>query len=249
MIRTMQNPRTADPGPASPSLRWRPAWARPGPRRAALWASLLWTSLTTLLLSWAVVAGRTPELLQRIDLWLHDQGVRATLAAPERPQVTVLALDEKALARHGQWPWPRDLLAEVVRRLFDEHGARVLAFDIVFAEPDRSDAALLRQRLQASSGRADTALRRDFEALLVQLDRDAVFARSLQGRPVVMGYYFTPREGQRVGALPPPSCRPSSPRRWACGPSAAPGTGPTSRYWRRRPRRPGISIPRRISTA
>ena len=177
---------------------------RPGRRRAALWASLLWTSLTTLLLSWVVFAGRTPELLQRIDLWLHDQGVRATLAAPGQPQVTVLALDEKALARHGQWPWPRDLLAEVVRRLFDEHGARALAFDIIFAEPDRSDAALLRQRLEASPGPADTRLRRDIEALLEQLDRDAIFARALQGRPVVLGYYFTPREGQRVGALPPP---------------------------------------------
>ena len=45
-------------------------------------------------------------------------------------------IDEQSLARYGQWPWPRTLVAELVRRIARAR-PRVLGIDIVFAEPDR----------------------------------------------------------------------------------------------------------------
>jgi len=178
--------------------------SRPRPRHAAAWTAALWTLGVTLMLSWMLVDGRTPELLRRVDLWIYDQAVRATLRAPQSPGVAVVALDEASLEAHGQWPWPRDRVAELVRRLFDEHGARALAFDIVFAEPDRSDAGAIRQRLQAVPGSAGDPLRAELGRLLASLDRDATLAATLQGRPVVLGYYFTGDATRRVGVLPEP---------------------------------------------
>lgn len=50
--------------------------------------------------------------------------------------VTIIDLDEKSLAEIGQWPWPRTVLAQMVSNLM-QMGAGLVAFDVVFAEPDR----------------------------------------------------------------------------------------------------------------
>src|SRR5690606_38981711 len=41
----------------------------------------------------------------------------------------------------GQWPWPRTRVADLIARL-SEGGAAVIAFDVVFAEPDRLSPGL-----------------------------------------------------------------------------------------------------------
>jgi adenylate cyclase len=54
-----------------------------------------------------------------------------------RLPVRIAAIDEKSLDRFGQWPWSRATMAKVVDRL-RELGAAVVAFDVLFAEPDRT---------------------------------------------------------------------------------------------------------------
>ena len=51
--------------------------------------------------------------------------------------VRIVDIDDASLARIGQWPWPRSVLAELLDRL-GAAGAATIAMDIVFAEPDRS---------------------------------------------------------------------------------------------------------------
>ncbi|MEM7319877.1 MAG: CHASE2 domain-containing protein, partial [Pseudomonadota bacterium] len=50
--------------------------------------------------------------------------------------VAIIDVDDKSLLEIGQWPWPRTRIAEIVERATDS-GAVAIAFDIVFAEPDR----------------------------------------------------------------------------------------------------------------
>src|ERR1700726_3307397 len=68
---------------------------------------------------------RTFDAFQRFD-------PRIKTARP----VTIVDIDEKSLAKLGQWPWPRTRIADLVTSL-TKLGAGVIAFDIVFAEPDR----------------------------------------------------------------------------------------------------------------
>src|SRR5215510_11476136 len=56
--------------------------------------------------------------------------------------VVIAAIDEKALDKFGQWPWSRSTLAQITDKL-TEMGAVVVAFDVVFAEPDRTSPALI----------------------------------------------------------------------------------------------------------
>src|SRR5258708_38711481 len=50
--------------------------------------------------------------------------------------VVIVAIDEESLAAKGQWPWPRTLVAELVRRIAAGR-PDVLGIDILFSEPDR----------------------------------------------------------------------------------------------------------------
>ncbi len=51
--------------------------------------------------------------------------------------VRIVTIDDAALETFGQWPWPRDRVASLVDKLH-ELGAVVIAFDVLFAEPDAS---------------------------------------------------------------------------------------------------------------
>ena len=53
----------------------------------------------------------------------------------ERP-VTIVDIDEKSMEKLGQWPWPRNRIADLITEL-TRLGAVVIAFDVVFSEPDR----------------------------------------------------------------------------------------------------------------
>lgn len=56
---------------------------------------------------------------------------------PRPPQdIIIVAIDDISLQpRHqGRWPWSRRTHAELIRRL---EGARVIAFDVIFSEPER----------------------------------------------------------------------------------------------------------------
>lgn len=50
--------------------------------------------------------------------------------------VTIVDIDERSLAKLGQWPWPRTTIADLIINLTNL-GAVVIGFDVVFSEPDR----------------------------------------------------------------------------------------------------------------
>jgi adenylate cyclase len=53
--------------------------------------------------------------------------------------VRVIDIDDASLARLGQWPWPRTMLATLTDRL-TELGAAAIGYDVLFPEPDRLGA-------------------------------------------------------------------------------------------------------------
>ncbi len=97
---------------------------------------------------------------------------------PDLP-VRVVDIDEAALETWGQWPWPRTLLAQMVEHL-GEYGAAAIAFDMLFAEPDRySPARLLND--PALSGVLSV------DRTAADLDNDVLFGAEMANWPVVLG--------------------------------------------------------------
>ncbi len=56
---------------------------------------------------------------------------------PVSDKIIVVDIDEKAMATHGQWPWPRTTLATLLDKI-TRLGARSIALDFILAEPDRT---------------------------------------------------------------------------------------------------------------
>jgi adenylate cyclase len=154
--------------------------------------------------------------VMQLDLAIADERLRAFMPRTIDRQVVIVDIDEPSLADMGRWPWGRDRMAELTDELFDNQGAAVVGFDLLFIEPDPSSALLERMAKDASPAAKALAPFRE------SLDFDARFERALADRNVVLGYYFTAdRAGHGVGTLPAPAFaasalqgRPVSSSRW-----------------------------------
>lgn len=111
--------------------------------------------------------------------------------------VRIVVIDEPSLKTYGQWPWPRTRLAELTTRIAGM-GAATIAFDIMFAEADRTSPSVYAAEI------ADTPAGQgaELQALLKRLpDHDEVFAASVEGAPVVLGFSIASEANE---ARPPP---------------------------------------------
>ena len=106
---------------------------------------------------------------QRLDPQPYD---------PNLP-VRIVDIDEKSLAMFGQWPWPRTTVRDLVQGLASK-GASVVAFDVLFAEPDRTSVEAIIKQLPASQANAIT------EALAGQPSNDQLLAETLKESPSVL---------------------------------------------------------------
>jgi len=89
-----------------------------------------------LLIALTAVRIADPALVEELRVRSFDAfQVMQPRVKTARP-VAIVDIDEKSLARFGQWPWPRTRIADLINAL-NRMGAVVIAFDIVFAEPDR----------------------------------------------------------------------------------------------------------------
>lgn len=150
-------------------------------------------------------------VLQRLDDIIYDARLRATMPQTLDERIVIVDIDEKSLAEVGRWPWGRNKLADVVSELLDRQKVALLGFDVVFAEADDSSGLKRLKQLAQNEMRDQPGFADRLAQIQASLDYDAVFAKAIDKRPVVMGYYFTSdRDGRVNGILPPPVMGPES---------------------------------------
>lgn len=143
-------------------------------------------------------------VLQRLDDIIYDARLRATMPKTMDDRIVIVDIDEKSLAEVGRWPWGRNKLGDLVDDLFTRQKIAMLGFDVVFAETDESSGLKRLRQLAEAEMKDQPGFSERLTQLQGALDYDAVFAKSLEKRPVVLGYYFTSdRDGRTSGALPP----------------------------------------------
>ena len=144
-------------------------------------------------------------VLQRLDDIIYDARLRATMPQTLDERIVIVDIDEKSLAEIGRWPWGRNRLAELVEELQDRQKTALLGFDVVFAEADESSGLKRLKQLAQAELKDQPGFSEKLNQLQASLDYDAVFAKAIEKRPVVMGYYFTSdRDGRVNGVLPAP---------------------------------------------
>lgn len=76
--------------------------------------------------------------LEMLEQKLYDLRFRIRGKITPPPYVVIIAIDDKSIGKIGRWPWSRDNMAELTDILFKD-GAKIIAFDILFAEYERYD--------------------------------------------------------------------------------------------------------------
>lgn len=78
-----------------------------------------------------------PDAIARLRLSAFDTFQQLAPRAPDPSfPVKVVAVDEASLEAFGQWPWPRNVLADLIDKL-NAAGAKAIALDLVLPEADR----------------------------------------------------------------------------------------------------------------
>lgn len=121
-----------------------------------------------------------------IDYRLQARGPRRV-----SPNLAMLTVDERAVATIGRWPWPRSIIARAVDNAFN-YGAKVMAFDISFAESSVNPAQEVLAKAQSES-LANPELETTLTQLSPLLDNDealgAVFTKHAD--KIVAGSFST----------------------------------------------------------
>ena len=113
--------------------------------------------------------------------------------------VTIVAIDEKSLARWGQWPWPRHKLATLIDTI-GKHEPAAIGLDMYMPEVDQTSPGQVALTLETSQ----PALAQQLKALP---SNDEFLSKSLQRTPSVLGAAgfdfktYTTSEGLRTWPL------------------------------------------------
>ena len=99
-----------------------------------------WLALITLFVVLGIRVA-DPSFVESVRLRYFD-----TLISSKEPTVNnvyTVNIDEAALGKYGQWPFPRDQYAGIIKDLYDRN-AGLVVFNVIMAEPDRfgKDAVL-----------------------------------------------------------------------------------------------------------
>ncbi len=109
--------------------------------------------------------------------------------------VTIIDIDEQSLETIGQFPWPRTTFAKMVQNAM-QMGAAVIAFDIVFGEPDGKDLTVVASKIKNISP--------EFKAMLEnRISNDQVFANVIKKSRVILGQ--AGRASETEGVKGPPA--------------------------------------------
>lgn len=111
--------------------------------------------------------------------------------------VLIVDIDEASLQRYGQWPWPRNLMAQLLDRVWQMEPAAV-AFDIIMPEPDRTSPCQIAQYIPG----IEPGIMRQLCSLP---GNDSLLAASLKRGNAVLG--VAGMDGKLLGTVKPPPVR------------------------------------------
>ena len=94
-----------------------------------------WTFAFVTLFVLTFIGVKDPQIKEILRLKSFDLLLQSETKEISK-DIAVIAIDEKAIEKYGQWPWKRDVLANVILEL-REKGVGVIVLPILFSEPDR----------------------------------------------------------------------------------------------------------------
>ncbi len=162
-----------------------PQSASPGRSNERLWLRLmtgghgrpLGGAVLAVLLAMFIVPD--VDVVTDLRMALFDAYQKVSPRVRQSAPAVIVAIDEKSLQQLGQWPWPRTVMADLVRAIA-EAGPAAIGVDVLMPEPDRMSPASIARLIAPMDAR--------LAARLSQLPgNDSVLADALRRHSVVLG--------------------------------------------------------------
>lgn len=136
------------------------------------------------------IYGMGIPFFQTMELKAYDLHFYTRGKVSHGREVAIVTIDEKSVRSIGRWPWPRTVIADLVEKL-DKYGVKVVAFDVIFSEPDESSGLsaikALKNRLVAKGSDAVA----EVKAVEKEADNDFRLASVFKDSPsAILGYFF-----------------------------------------------------------
>ena len=155
-------------------------------------------------IGFAFLTWLAPNVVVRLDNTALDFQFRLRGERSPGQEVVLVLVDEKSLKEIGRWPWPRNKQTFLVDQIHAGEPT-VLGLDIIYAEPEESDAVRDIKTWLAAARQKEPLPNKvlgQLEARLHALDTDQQFAQSLArvGEVVLAMPFFVP-ESQTADSL------------------------------------------------
>lgn len=153
-------------------------------------------SLAAYLLTW-FAPGYAPGLRLLSELEARTLDLRFRVRGPRKPSpsIAIVAIDQKSEDLLGRWPFPRTVFANALDAL-REAGARVVAFDVGFPEPDENSALKVLRELKRSAAAAGVSktnapFAAELNRLEASADNDKKMSEAIAHFDnTILGYFF-----------------------------------------------------------
>jgi adenylate cyclase len=120
-----------------------------------------------------------PQGMQALQNSVFDQYQRWEPRIYSQTPVKIIDIDEASLAKVGQWPWPRDKVAQLIHQLALAK-VNAIALDMIFSEPDRTSPKTISKHWDLSA-----STHREINKLA---DHDITMAKALSESQSISGY-------------------------------------------------------------
>ncbi len=130
-----------------------------------------------------IIKFTNPPIVQKISFINYDF-YQKVFNRGEVQDVTIVDIDEKSIAKVGQFPWRRDIYSIILKNL-NQHNPKAIAFDIVFSEEDKQNPKDLLLQLQKESN----------ELIDIEVaDTNKIFVDSIKKSKIILPILGEPKD-------------------------------------------------------
>ena len=139
--------------------------------------------LSVIFLFLIIIKFTNPPIVQKISFINYDF-YQKVFNRGEVQDVTIVDIDEKSIAKVGQFPWRRDIYSIILKNL-NQHNPKAIAFDIVFSEEDKQNPKDLLFKLQKESN----------ELIDIEVaDTNKIFVDSIKSSKIILPILGEPND-------------------------------------------------------
>lgn len=144
-------------------------------------------TIAALLCTWDIDAKKS-NILSQMNNIIYDINLRIFNKEVIPNDIVIVDIDEKSLQHEGRWPWSRNKVAELIKKL-QKNNTAVIAIDVLFPEQEPNIANVFLNYAQKNQN-FSPQLKDQLTSYTQIFDNDKIFAEALSASDIVLGVFF-----------------------------------------------------------